>query len=164
MKTCPKCKEKIKEEATKCRYCKSNLNKETNINAKSKPNNNHDVSCTQGCSILFIVIILAVIFNLLGGEDNPETETYSASCEDAYVVSTSYVEQRLKSPSSAEFPYDSSTSCSREGNDVFQIDSYVNANNSFGTQIRTDWQAKLKYSGGDPMSPTSWSLKNITIR
>ena len=159
MKVCPKCKEKIKEEATKCRYCKSNLNKE-NKNDNKKNNNS---SCTQGCLILILVFFFIFVLNSFGGEDGSESETYNASCEDAYVVATSYVEQRLKSPSSAEFPYDSSISCSRKGGGIFQIDSYVNANNSFGTQIRTDWQAKLKYSDGDPMSPINWNLKNIDV-
>ena len=63
----------------------------------------------------------------------------------AYVMSQSFIERRLKAPSTAEFPWITEISARAVGNCEYQIDAYVDAQNSFGAMLRNYYTAKLRY-------------------
>lgn len=89
-------------------------------------------------------------------------------CEDdslALVMAHDFIARELKAPASAEFPYstDPGVSITRSASDsgkacAFTIKTYVDAQNSFGAQIRTNFLVKV---APDDSSGKSWSLELI---
>jgi hypothetical protein len=78
---------------------------------------------------------------------------------EAFVMSQTFMKRRLKAPSTAGFPWysDSEVSVFHRGGGVFQVKSYVDAQNSFGAKLRTHYLCELKDNGHD-----SWSLISLT--
>jgi len=70
-------------------------------------------------------------------------------------MSQTFMKRKLKAPATADFPSysDSDVSVVHRGGGVFMVKSYVDAQNSFGANIRTHYICELKDNGGD-----SWSL------
>ena len=67
---------------------------------------------------------------------------------DALFASRSFIEDRLKSPSSAAFPSrvsDNMVSVIYLGECRFKVSSYVDAKNSFGATVRTPYRMTLTY-------------------
>lgn len=80
----------------------------------------------------------------------------------AYIISQDCVKNKLKSPSTADFPFSDYKSEVDSNNYIIQ--SYVDSQNGFGATIRSDWQVKLKYIGGDQADPNSWQLIDVIIK
>lgn len=83
-------------------------------------------------------------------------------CEDdvmAYVMSEYFVKKRLKSPSTADFPWGSNGRVRRLGNCSYEVTSYVDSKNSFGATVRTNYVVKLKPDQND-----EWVLISIDMR
>jgi hypothetical protein len=123
-----------------------------------------------GClgRIVILIISLAVVTCLIAysnyrdGKETPETRK-AANCRHgnviAHTMAEHYVEQRLKSPSTAKFPWYRDSQVSYVGECEFIVQSYVDAQNSFGAMLRSDYSVRLKY---DPNSD-SYSLLDIRI-
>jgi hypothetical protein len=159
MKKCPKCKEEIKEEAEKCKHCKTSLTENTKKNDPLR-------ACGYGCLpiLLFVIFISIASFFTSDNQNNTTTNTsVGPTCENAYITSVVYVEKELKAPSTAEFPYNYSESCIKYSDDQFQINSYVDSENSYGTKVRTSWTVTVRYTGGDPSSMLAWRLERISV-
>lgn len=82
-----------------------------------------------------------------------------------YIMSQTFVERRLRSPSTADFPsfHDSqvrSNQTSRTGNEcVFAVDGYVDAQNGFGATVRSRFFAEIQHDAEDGM----WTALNVAI-
>ena len=63
---------------------------------------------------------------------------------DAWVYTQYLVEAHLKSPRSAKFEFGGSERVQKTGSDIFIVRSYVDAKNSFGTDIRQYFFCKLQ--------------------
>lgn len=84
------------------------------------------------------------------GEANSE----SSSTKDAYghnrsyaiVIAENVVKSKLKSPSTADFckNYEYTVSCSKN---TWTIKGYVDAQNSFGAMLRSDFTVKITFTG-----------------
>jgi hypothetical protein len=74
----------------------------------------------------------------------------------AYVMCQDFVEDRLKAPSSADFPQLSDWTAAKTGPDQWRIRSYVDAENSFGATIRSHFVCEVRYVGND-----RWRLVNL---
>lgn len=61
-----------------------------------------------------------------------------------------FIENNLKAPKSAEFPPESKAVIDRIANNLFEVVSYVDAQNSFGAMIRTFYTCEVRhgYGGG----------------
>lgn len=79
----------------------------------------------------------------------------------AFVMSQSFVKQRLKAPASADFPYvtDDGVKTSYRGDCTHEVLAYVDSQNSFGAKIRTKYYVKLKNQKGTD----DWRLLDIKI-
>lgn len=123
-----------------------------------------------GClgRIVILIIGLAAVTcwivyaNYQKGNETPETRR-AEKCDKrgsifAHTMATHYVEQRLKSPSTAKFPWYADSQVSYIGNCEFVVKSYVDAQNSFGAMLRSDYYVRLKYD------PNSNSYYPIDIR
>lgn len=92
-----------------------------------------------------------IIFIALGGFVYFISVAFSGdnSKTDAWVLAKHEVELKLKSPSSAKFPSMNEAKISEYG-DTYIITSYVDADNSFGAKVRSEFTVTLKKNdGGD---------------
>ncbi len=72
------------------------------------------------------------------------------------------MQDQLKAPSSAKFPtleYETTYL----GDNTFRVKSYVDAQNTFGAQIRTDYEVVLKWNGKERTDQRNWNLISVTI-
>lgn len=90
----------------------------------------------------------------------PEKDYKTAS----YIICQLYVEDNLKSPSTAKFAGSVNSSISDLGNNTYETYSYVDAQNSFGAEIRTNFYCKIQYIGtpeGDEYLTSNWKLLDL---
>ncbi|MBT5016098.1 hypothetical protein HN748_00950 [Candidatus Peregrinibacteria bacterium] len=121
-KKCKKCAEEIKKEAKQCKHC----------------------GTKQGigpCGVCGIIFGLFILFVITGGgnstQKNITTKVDNGKNDGSYAVvcAQNEVEKSLKSPSTADFPW--GIQGTPLGNDKYLVSSYVDAENSFGAEIRT---------------------------
>lgn len=84
-------------------------------------------------------------------------------CDDtigAFVMSQSFVKDALKAPSTATFPYSSSdgVTITKADNCSFVVKAYVDAQNSFGAKLRTNYAIKMRRGDGD-----TWYGSNLMM-
>lgn len=113
-------------------------------------------------------IILGVIFLILGyiawpnenkSDRGPKKEDISKLDVDAYVMSEEFIKKQLKAPATADFPGGSDGRVKYLGDSIFYIDSYVDAQNSFGANLRSNYSGKVKYMGSDQWTNVDLILK-----
>lgn len=75
------------------------------------------------------------------------------------------VEQQLKSPSTADFPW-TADKVARNPNDPnsFVVLGHVDAQNAFGATLRADWICQISYAGGDRYSSRSFALGKVLLQ
>jgi hypothetical protein len=76
---------------------------------------------------------------------------------EAYIMAQQFVEDRLRSPSTADFPRQP-TSIEEIAQGHFRVSAYVDSQNAFGATLRTEWTCEVKIEDGD-----NWTLVSITI-
>lgn len=78
----------------------------------------------------------------------------------AYIMIQDFVKDRLKSPSTAEFPgaRERRQHTKRLGDGRYGINSWVESQNSFGAQIRTRFAAIIRQTGED-----TWQLEQLAF-
>ena len=125
-----------------------------------------------GCLAIIIIVAIFIIGSAALNDDNDSTtssgisQLSSPQVEDqptmAFVIAKDFVQQYLKSPSTADFPLLDFTSTHLDDN-RYEIISYVDAQNSFGAEIRSNWQATTQYNGGESADPNNWILVELII-
>ena len=68
-----------------------------------------------------------------------------------------FVEKQLKSPSTADFPFGGHRHVTKLGGNRYRVDSYVDSQNSFGAQIRTEFEGVIKSVDG------GWELEYLAF-
>lgn len=107
---------------------------------------------------------LFLVFAAGSSDDRTPEQKAKDDCEDtimAFIMSQSFVEKRLKSPSTADFPYahDEGVRISYQGECKHKIWAYVDAQNSFGATIRTKYYAEVQKEYGTD----SWRLLDVQM-
>jgi len=105
------------------------------------------IGCLAGIVIFVIIMIIAV-----ASSDNGVDKV------SAFVMSQDFVVDRLKSPSTADFPSYRESFVTDIGNGRFQVSAYVDAQNSFGAKMRNRYNCILGSTDGK-----TWTLENINI-
>lgn len=82
----------------------------------------------------------------------------SANAIGAWAYMQQFVRQRLKSPATADFPFGGHRSVTALGNDRYLVNSYVDSQNSFGAQVRT------QFSGVITKTPSGWKLESLELQ
>lgn len=102
----------------------------------------------KGCatiSALGVFLLIFSVWNCSGEDDNSEvTERKTFSKLDALSMSQMFVKDKLKSPSTAEFKY-GVDQVTKLNDSTFEVSSYVDSQNSFGAQIRTNYYCKFYF-------------------
>ncbi len=120
-----------------------------------------------GCTFLFFFIALSLIaiFAVSHAIDNTPTVRTSSSAStsvdsyDACAYAQVFVKRQLKAPSTAKFPYCSTATIVHDGN-TWTVLSYVDAQNSFGAMLRSEFIAVIEYRPGTK----EWYPTNVVIR
>ncbi len=69
-----------------------------------------------------------------------------------------FVKDNLKAPATASFPWYDSSFVQNLGDGAYKVSAYVDAENSFGAKLRTDFVCVVKYVGND-----KWHLEDLSI-
>lgn len=113
--------------------------------------------------VLVVGGLAAFAYFSTGRDEGNTTAKRDVQCDriTAFVMSQTFVERRLKAPSTASFPYASSDGVSIEerGNCTFSIRAYVDAENSFGANLRMPYSMDIRRNQADD----TWSASNIQM-
>lgn len=155
---CPECGKDVSNKAETCPNC--------GVEVKNKGStlaNPFIVLCLFISCVLVIVMFVAVsqiYSDMVSTPKNPNAWKTEDNKITAYLMMEDWVKDRLKAPSTAKFPrttdYQSHTT-KLEGN-KYQIHSYVDAQNSFGAQIRTYFKGTVQQ-----ISEDKWSLISLEL-
>lgn len=91
-------------------------------------------------SVVMVVLILCAFFLSACGS------SYK-SATDAKICAEKAVTDSLKSPSTAKFCKYTEMTATNLGGDRWKVTGYVDAQNSFGAVIRTNWTVTLTLTG-----------------
>jgi len=88
-----------------------------------------------------LVGMFVVASNAEGDRPVPGTDS------GAFAACTGYVEEQLRSPSTAQFPKVSDATTTSTEQQDWTIRSHVDAQNAFGAEVRTNWRCDVRYLG-----------------
>lgn len=125
--------------------------------------------------ILLIIVVIAWVAQCLPSKQTPENkarkarqaETDKRNREHAYcntdtitamVMAEKLIKPTLKAPATAKFARPSDSTIVNIGDCTYQIKSYVDAQNSFGANLRNHFTATIKYTGNN-----NWRLLENTF-
>jgi hypothetical protein len=111
--------------------------------------------------IVVLLAVAALLVSCVGyvvsnGGDDGDSAGDDRNDGMAKVMCEQFVEERLKAPASADFSGVFDTTVTGSGND-YTVRGYVDAQNSFGAQIRSDYTCEIQDSGDD-----KWTLVSLT--
>ena len=132
-------------------------------------------------SVIIGLFVLGFIGNIFSSGDNNEPTGYTIEEENeiqesykldnmmACIMSQNFVEDRLKAPATAEFSSCALSSGERTSsgettvkyieNRTYEVYGYVDAQNSFGVMIRTDYYVMLR----DDEEEDLWIAKDVRL-
>jgi type II secretory pathway pseudopilin PulG/ribosomal protein L40E len=82
----------------------------------------------------------------------------------AFVIAQQAVEEKLKSPASAQFPTLSESEVVDQGSDTYSILSYVDSQNGFGALIRVKWAAVVQLKGKNDRDEYQGVVLNCVLK
>jgi hypothetical protein len=137
---------------------RAEMREQTNKEIQARDVQEKNKKYVKGCiGYLVFCLVLSLVFSFFGS--NKEEVSCNSDNGMALVMAQQFVEQRLKAPSSAGFPWGTRDSqINNIGGCVYVVTSYVDAQNSFGAKIRTNYIAKVKYVGNDEWIPLNIEL------
>lgn len=105
---------------------------------------------------LTIIAGVVLLVALTPADDKPKKPSKSeVKPFHAWVAAKELVKAKLTSPATADFP----AADDRHDNvndTTFWIEGHVDSQNAYGAVLRTSFQIKVVYTGGDPMRASSW--------
>jgi len=99
--------------------------------------------------IPFIVLVLIFSFALTCTSTSEEEEEGHTTKVEAWAAAQLAVEENLKSPSTASFPWSAEDHVTKVSDDVFEVEGCVDSENSFGAEIRTHFGCTIEFTGED---------------
>lgn len=112
------------------------------------------------------ILVLLMLPPLPSGKRAAPEPASSSTPEDlslhAWTVCKGAVEEKLKAPSTADFPW-LPDKVSTDGEGLYIVLGHVDAQNSFGAVLRSQVGCKLKYQGGSPSATRSWERLQVSV-
>ena len=107
-------------------------------------------------NIISIIIVLIFVFLAFGSSDG-DNNSSGPDKIGAKVMAQQFLEDRLKSPATADYPWAKTDDTVTELSDnKYRYRSYVDSENSFGANVRTNFEIVVQYVGDD-----KWKLISI---
>lgn len=148
---CPECGEKASDEADACPNCGHPISSDSSGGMSDT---------SQGClgclglMVVIVVIVLAIDF--------PETEDDSAPYEGEWSMAAiqceNAVEERLVAPATADHPWKGEDGVDYLGDGRYQVNSYVDAENRMGAEIRVYYSCTAETDDG-----RSWTITELEV-
>lgn len=105
-----------------------------------------------------VFIFFSFIYPLFSNDESVPTQSkaYVPTEIELHVQAQQFVKQGLKAPSTAKFPLEP-VSAGTDGNGLYQVESYVDSQNSFGAMVRSEWMVNMRLVGD------KWILDKMRI-
>lgn len=132
--------DKLKQKKTPAKKPSSHKQKSKRPKPLSQNNNSWKWIVGGFIAIIFVISYIS--------DDNSKTGESDSIL--AYNYAKGFVSDRLKSPSTAEFPgtFEKKNHITVLGNGQYQINSWVDSQNGFGAKIRSRWSCKIIFENG----------------
>lgn len=105
--------------------------------------------------LIVAISIVSSCSNKSGNTDPDQATMASIQCE-------SFVKDQLKAPASADFP-SIADHIYKVGDNGYRIESHVDAQNSFGANLRSNYTCEIQWNGKDSADISNWTLANLQI-
>jgi len=114
----------------------------------------------SGCGCLLLVILALASLLFFGGCPTHDTNGGKSKPDNisAFVMSKEFVKEQLRAPSTADFPWYEKSFVTDLGGGRFRVSAYVDAQNSFGAKLRSNYTCVLGSTDGD-----TWIVESINI-
>lgn len=109
---------------------------------------------------IIIVGIFAFAFSTCSDEESKFDPQDFA--EKAHVISQQFVSDNLKAPATADYPLTCNNTFYLKDS-TFMVKACVDSQNEFGAKVRSDYECKLKYKGGDWADRNNWELLLLNV-
>jgi len=165
---CPegRCTGTIGEEGT-CRTCGKATNWKDDEEETRESGKTPTKDRTQDIIAVLITCIIVIAFGFLIHHETSDPPPKIRTAEDTQTMAAiqckGFVKAYLKSPATADFPWADYTATPL-GDGTYSVRSYVDAQNSFGATIRSNYTCVVKYLGGDDAYIGNWQLINMQIK
>jgi hypothetical protein len=115
---------------------------------------------TELIMLLVFFGLIFLVFKCSCSQTDEEKATNTEQTLKILALSASQkcVEQQLKSPSTAEFPYGEIEGVSQLSGNTYIINSYVDSQNGFGAMIRTNYRCQVTLTSKDDYTCDSVEL------
>ena len=144
---CPECKKVVSDAAKTCPHCGFQLIEDEVQKPISK---NNKPKKESGCLTVFIIgVVLLIIFYIIGSNGDNSSPSSSTNKFLAYNYAENFIEKKLKSPSTADFPgvSEKDKHITDLGGGKYKINSWVDSQNGFGATIRTNFSCTIIFEG-----------------
>jgi hypothetical protein len=110
-------------------------------------------------SLLSVVTLGAFAILAIGSSDSSSgSPAPSHDKISAYTMCQQFAEDRLKAPSTADWPWGASDATTDLGDGRYRVRTHVDAQNSFGAMIRSQVDCTVKFVGEG-----KWQLEDLQI-
>lgn len=163
---CHECKKDVSSLAKSCPNCGNPIAKteivapQNNINKKPKKKRKGCLGCLSIVGIGIVSLFALLYISSFFIDDDPNAWKTHQSRNLSYTLMQDFVKDRLKSPRTAKFPniFTKDEHVNYLGNQKYEIDSYVDSENSFGAVIRTHFIGVIEQKDED-----TWSLISLEL-
>lgn len=105
---------------------------------------------------IFVLLIMGAfawwLFAPSSESSSPSNSTKTHSKLEAYTMSQTFVKEKLKSPSTAEFTCDYEKDVNQISDSMFVVNGFVDSQNGFGAMLRSSYRCTLLFKPNDMVS------------
>ena len=99
-------------------------------------------------TLAIMALLVFLLFKACTGCGGDENEKRMPTEVDALLNSRTFVERSLKAPSTAEFASSGESTVVKINDSTFAVRSYVDAQNSFGGMMRSNYRCQITFMPG----------------
>jgi len=136
MKNCPYCTGQNPDNAAICAYCRRPF-------PTSSPARKKTSSLTAFVILVIIVVCIGGAVLIFGRDD----DTSTSPSQSAWYTCRMFIEDHLKAPKTAEFERYNASRVYQLNTSEWIVTMRVDAQNSFGAMIRSDFKCQLRDEG-----------------